>query len=129
MIESTMKVSRRPDLRAIAGLSMGGGQAINLAFSRPDMFRYVVLMSPAAGAGAAQIYPGIFNETWRVNAQFKLLWLGVGKDDALTGPGDHAFADALRAADITHTFAVTDGRHEWTVWRHHLHDVAPLLFK
>ncbi|MCC7043695.1 MAG: esterase [Acidobacteria bacterium] len=129
MVESTLKVSRRPDNRAIAGLSMGGGQTINLAFNRPDIFRYVVLMSPAAGAGADDIYPGIFNEPGRVNAQFKLLWLGVGKDDMLTGPGDLAFAATLKARGINHTFEITEGRHEWTVWRRYLRDVAPLLFK
>jgi enterochelin esterase-like enzyme len=129
MVESTFKVSRRPDNRAIAGLSMGGGQTINLAFNRPDIFRYVVLMSPAAGGGADEIYPGIFNEPGRVNAQFKLLWLGVGKDDMLTGPGDLAFAATLKARGINHTFEITEGRHEWTVWRRYLRDVAPLLFK
>jgi enterochelin esterase family protein len=129
MIESTLKVSRRPDNRAIAGLSMGGGQTINIAFSRPDLFRYVVLMSPAAGAGADEIYPGIFGEPGRVNAQFKLLWLGVGKDDMLTGPGDLAFAATLKARGINHTFEITEGRHEWTVWRQYLRDVAPLLFR
>jgi enterochelin esterase-like enzyme len=129
MVESTMKVSRRPDDRAIAGLSMGGGQTINLAFSRPDLFRYVALMSPAAGGGVDAVYPDLFSEPARVNAQFKLLWLGVGRDDTLTGPGDMAFAATLKARGINHTFEVTEGRHEWTVWRHYLRDVAPLLFK
>jgi enterochelin esterase-like enzyme len=129
MVESTFKVSRRPDARAIAGLSMGGGQTINLAFNRPDLFRYVVLMSPAAAGGVDAIYPDLFSEAGRVNAQFKLLWLGVGKDDMLTGPGDLAFAATLKARGINHTFEITEGRHEWTVWRRYLHDVAPLLFK
>lgn len=129
MVERDFKVSRRPDARAIAGLSMGGGQAVNIAFNRPDMFRYLVLMSPAVVGGAEQIYPGIFGMPGNVNGQFKLLWLGVGKDDTLTGPGDHAFAASLKQAGINHTFEVTEGRHEWTVWRQYLRDVAPLLFR
>jgi enterochelin esterase family protein len=129
MVESQYKVSRRPDLRAIAGLSMGGGQSVNIAFNRPDMFRYLVLMSPAVTGDGAQYYPAIFNMPGNVNGQFKLLWLGVGKDDTLTGPGDHAFSESLKRAGINHTFAVTEGRHEWTVWRQYLHDVAPLLFR
>jgi len=48
MIESTYKVSKKPDDRAIGGLSMGGGQTMNIAFNRPELFRYVVMMSPAA---------------------------------------------------------------------------------
>lgn len=129
MVERDFKVSRRPDFRAIAGLSMGGGQAVNIAFNRPDMFRYLVLMSPAVVGGAEPLYPGIFGMPGNVNGQFKLFWIGVGKDDTLTGPGDHAFSASLKQAGINHTFEVTDGRHEWTVWRRYLHDVAPLLFK
>jgi enterochelin esterase-like enzyme len=129
MVERSYKVSKRPDDRAIAGLSMGGGQSINLAFSRPELFRYVVLMSPAAGGGIDKIYPKFVANPSIANKQFKLFWVGVGKDDMLTGPGDKAFAEALTKAGITHTFKLTDGRHEWSVWRHYLNDVAPLLFR
>ena len=59
MVESTYKVSKRPDDRAIAGLSMGGGHTINIVFSRPELFRYAVMMSPAAGGGIATMYPKI----------------------------------------------------------------------
>ena len=128
MVERDYKVSRRPDDRAIAGLSMGGGQTINIAFSRPELFRYVVLMSPAANANVAKIYPKLLENPATANKQFKLFWVGVGKDDGLTGPGDRAFAETLTKHGIRHTFNVTDGRHEWTVWRRYLRDVASLLF-
>jgi enterochelin esterase-like enzyme len=129
MVERTYKVSRSADARAIAGLSMGGAQTINIAFNRPDLFRYVVLMSPAATDGLETFYPNVFASPAKTNAQFKLLWLGVGKDDGLTGPGDKLFADSLTKAGIRHTFLITEGRHEWTVWRHYLRDVVPLLFR
>jgi enterochelin esterase-like enzyme len=129
MVERTYKVSRRPDDRAIAGLSMGGGQTINLAFSRPELFRYVLLMSPAAGAGAEVLYPEVFKTPSKLNQQFKLLWLGVGKEDTLTGPGDRVFVDALTKAGIKITYDLIDGRHEWTVWRRQLRDMAPKLFR
>jgi enterochelin esterase family protein len=129
MIERSFKVSRKPEDRAIAGLSMGGGQTINLAFGRPQMFRYVALMSPAASGRVGEFYPDVVKNPAVLNKQFKLFWMGVGKDDGLTGPGDHAFADAIKKAGINQTFVVTPGRHEWTVWRHHLAEVAPLLFR
>ncbi len=129
MVERSYKVSKRPDDRAIAGLSMGGGQSINLAFSRPELFRYVVLMSPAAGGSVDKIYPKFLANPATANKQFKLFWVGVGKDDMLTGPGDKAFSEALTKAGITHTFKLTDGRHEWTVWRQYLNEIAPLLFR
>ena len=55
--------------------------------------------------------------------------MAVGKDDTLTGPGDRELTKALEQAGIKHPFKLTEGRHEWTVWRHHLNEVAPLLFK
>lgn len=129
MIESTYKVSKRPEDRAIAGLSMGGGHSINISFVRPELFRYVALMSPAAGGGVATMYPRIAEKPDILNKQFKMLWIGVGKDDGLTGPGDKAFSEALTKIGVTHEFVLTEGRHEWTVWRHYLNDIAPKLFR
>jgi len=129
MVEKTFKVSIRADDRAIAGLSMGGGQTINIAFNRPELFRYVVLMSPAAGRNAEQAYQRFLADPSEANKQFKLFWMGVGKDDTLVGAGDKDFDALLTAKGVTHTFTLTDGRHEWTVWRHQLNDIAPLLFK
>jgi enterochelin esterase-like enzyme len=59
----------------------------------------------------------------------KLLWVGVGKDDTLVMAGNDALKDALTRTGIKHTFRLTEGRHEWVVWRHHLREVAPLLFR
>jgi enterochelin esterase-like enzyme len=129
MVEKTMKVSTKADDRAIGGLSMGGGQSMNVAFNRPELFRYVVLMSPATGQNPDQTYATFLKNPALPNKQFKLLWLGVGKDDTLTGPGDRAFTELLTKSGVKHTFKLSEGRHEWTVWRHQLNEVAPLLFK
>ncbi len=129
LVEANYKVSKKVDMRAIAGLSMGGGQTINIAFSRPELFRYVGLMSPAAGGNFATQYPNAVKDPAAINKQWKLLWMAVGKDDTLTGPGDKVFDEALTKAGIKHEFIVGEGRHEWTVWRYHLRDLAPLLFK
>jgi enterochelin esterase family protein len=129
MVESTYKVSKRADDRAIAGLSMGGGHTINIVFSRPELFRYAAMMSPAAGGGVAAMYPKIAEKPDILNTQYKLFWVGVGKDDGLTGPGDKAFSEALTKIGVKHEFVLTEGRHEWTVWRHYLRDIAPKLFR
>jgi len=39
------------------------------------------------------------------------------------------FEAELTKAGIQHTFKISEGRHEWTAWRHNLNDVAPLLFR
>jgi len=129
MIEKSYRVSRKPEDRAIAGLSMGGGQTLNVALNKPEMFKYVAIMSGAVTGKADEVYPKFFGDSATANKYFKLFWTGVGKDDTLTGPGDRAFDEMLTRRGITHTFRLTDGRHEWTVWRHHLNEVAPLLFK
>ena len=84
---------------------MGGGQSLNLAFARPELFRYVVLMSPAVDAAASRsVLRRRAEESGAVNKQFKLFWVGVGKDDTLTGPGDQAFVEALKKTGVKHTF-------------------------
>jgi enterochelin esterase family protein len=108
---------------------MGGGQTINVSFNRPELFRYVALMSPAASGRVSQFYGDLLKNPERVNKQFKVFWVAVGKDDGLTGPGDQAFVDALTRHGVRHTYLVTPGRHEWNVWRHHLRELAPLLFR
>jgi len=129
MVEKTYKVSTKAEDRAIGGLSMGGGQTINIAFNRPELFRYVVLMSPATGPNAEQTYADFLKNPSVPIQQFKLFWMAVGKDDTLTGPGDRTFDELLTAKGVKHSFKLSDGRHEWTVWRHYLNEVAPLLFK
>jgi enterochelin esterase family protein len=129
MIEKTFKVSSKPDDRAIAGLSMGGGQTFNIALNKPELFRYVAAMSPAANGVNETGYPAVFKDPSFVNKQFKLFWVGVGKDDTLVGNGVKAADAALTKAGINHTFEIGEGRHEWTVWRYNLNKVAPMLFK
>jgi enterochelin esterase-like enzyme len=127
-VEKTFRTLPGADNRAIGGLSMGGGQTAAIGFSHPDLFHYIVIMS-AGSANAAETYPDFFNNAAATNKKIKLLWMGVGKDDTLVGPGAKALDESLTAKGITHTFRLTEGRHEWVVWRHHLNEVAPLLFK
>jgi enterochelin esterase family protein len=127
-VEKTFRVLPGADNRALGGLSMGGGQTAAIGFSHPDLFHSLVIMS-AGSNNADTNYPGFFKDAATTNKQVKLLWIGVGKDDTLVGPSAKALDALLTAKGITHTFVVGEGRHEWVVWRHHLNDVAPLLFR
>jgi enterochelin esterase family protein len=127
-VEKTFRTLPGADNRALGGLSMGGGQTAAIGFSHPDLFHYLVIMS-AGSANADQAYPEFFNDAAATNKKIKLLWMGVGKDDTLVGPGANALDAALTSKGIKHTFLVGEGRHEWVVWRHHLDEVAPLLFR
>jgi enterochelin esterase family protein len=79
-----------------------------------------------AAQSAVETYPAFF--TPATNKKIKLLWIAVGKDDGLIN-GSKALDAALTANGIHHIFRITEGRHEWVVWRHHLREVAPLLFR
>jgi enterochelin esterase family protein len=127
-VEKTFRTLPGADNRALGGLSMGGGQTAAIGFSHPDLFHYIVIMS-AGSQNAADTYPDFFNNAAATNKKIKLLWMGVGKDDNLVGPGAKALDESLTAKGIKHTFRLTEGRHEWVVWRHHLNEVAPLLFR
>ena len=127
-IEKTFRVSTRPEDRAIAGLSAGGAATINTAFTRPDLFRYMVIMS-AGGQNLETLYPKFFADNAAAAKQMKLIWLGVGDGDfALNGMKG---LDALLTKhDIKHTFVLRPGfRHEWRLWRQDLSEFAPLLFQ
>jgi len=127
-VEQKFRTLTDADNRAIGGLSMGGGQATGIGFSNTDVFHSIIIMS-AGNANAEQNYPDFFANAPAVNKKLKLLWIGVGKDDAGALKGSQALDAALTAKSLKHTLRVTEGRHEWVVWRHHLHEVAPLLFR
>jgi enterochelin esterase family protein len=107
---------------------MGGGQSAAIGFANPDRFHSIVIMSAGAN-NADQNYPAFFKDSAATNKKMKLLWVGVGKDDKLVMAGSVALREALTRAGIEHTYRQTEGRHEWVVWRHHLREVAPLLFR
>jgi enterochelin esterase family protein len=126
-VEGRFRTMADADHRALGGLSMGGGQTVAIGFPNTDTFHSLVVMS-AGATNAAESYPEFFRDPAATNARLKLLWLGIGKDDFLLN-SSKALADALTTANIDHTYSVGEGRHEWVVWRHHLREVAPLLFK
>ena len=127
-VEKTFRTLPGADNRALGGLSMGGGQTAAVGFSHPELFHSLIIMS-AGSNNADTTYPAFFKDAAATNKQLKLLWIGVGKDDTLVGQGAKALDALLTANGITHTFVVGEGRHEWVVWRHHLNEVAPLLFR
>ncbi|SPE29572.1 putative esterase [Candidatus Sulfopaludibacter sp. SbA3] len=109
--------------RAIAGLSMGGGESLEIGLNHPDLFAYVGGFSAAIGnANLQQTFAGLTGER-----KLRLLWIGCGKDDGLFTASEN-FSKTLDAAHIQHTFRQSEGAHTWIVWRRYLNEFAPLLF-
>jgi enterochelin esterase family protein len=128
-IEKTFRVSTRPEDRAIAGLSAGGAATINTAFSRPELFRYIVIMSAGAPANVADLYPKFFGNGGAGAKDLKLLLVSVATEDFAL-KGSMMLDEALTKAGIKHEFRNRPGyRHEWRLWRLDLWEFAPLLFK
>lgn len=126
-VEQKFRTLPGADNRALGGLSMGGGHTVQIGFNNTNVFHSFVVMS-AGAQNAETTYPSFFADPKTINSTIKLLWVGVGKDDFALN-GSQALATSLKNAGINHTFRVTEGRHEWVVWRHYLNEVAPLLFR
>jgi enterochelin esterase-like enzyme len=127
-IDSTFRASPRADDRAIGGLSMGGAATINTAFTRPDLFRYVIVMSAGGGQNLDTAYPRFFEHDAAAAKQMKLIWVAAGDGDfALDGA--KALDETLTSHGVKHVFKITPGRHEWRLWRPHLYEFAQLLFR
>jgi len=127
-IEKTFRVSTKPEDRAMAGLSAGGAATINTSFSRPDLFRSIIIMSAGGAPNLEELYPKFFGDGAAAAKQMKLIWVAVGDEDFALN-GTKAIDEVLTKNGIRHTFKITTGRHEWRIWRPHLNEFAQLLFK
>ena len=88
MIDSTYRVYADRDHRAIAGLSLGGAQALALGLSHPELFSRVAAFSPAMGAANNPATGGVdfetvLADTAQINSQIKFLWVSCGTEDTL----------------------------------------------
>ena len=115
--------------RAIAGFSMGGGQAGRFGLRHLETFSQIGIMS-AGMAGGLETEPlvSLAANPARTNKQIDLLWIACGRDDTAM-KGAKTLHLALEQGGITHTFLETEGAHHWRVWRRYLRDLAPLLFE
>ncbi|MBX5494632.1 MAG: esterase [Bryobacteraceae bacterium] len=126
LVEKTYRVSKDRTQRAIAGLSMGGSEALLTGLNALDRFAWV-------GAFSSGGLPPEFEKNFpsldaKANEQLKLLWIACGKDDRLIGLNRNLI-DWLNSRKIRHTWIETEGAHTWMVWRRYLADFTPLLFR
>lgn len=117
------------DHRALAGLSMGGAQALRIGFHHLDQFAFLGAFSPAIDiSDPAKDYDGILADSAKLNRQLHLLWLGIGTEDFLHTPVKESH-ETLEKAGLNHVWVESSGAHVWTVWRKYLADFAPRLFQ
>jgi enterochelin esterase-like enzyme len=128
-IDATYRTKADRESRAIAGLSMGGGQAMRIGVAHLDLFSHIgVFSSGLRNLDPATAYDGRLADASAFNGQVPLLWLGMGTEDSAYA-ALKATHETLEKAGIRHTWFESPGGHTWTVWRQHLVEFAPLLFR
>ncbi len=114
--------------RALAGLSMGAGQALRIGLGRLDLFASVGALSGGGrGFELQSSYDGLFADADRANRELERLWIGCGRQDRGYA-GAEAMHIELEHAGVRHDWFACEGAHEWQVWRRCLHALAPRLF-
>jgi enterochelin esterase-like enzyme len=124
-IESKYSVERDRESRALAGLSMGGGQSLNFGLANLDTFAWVGGFSSAPNTkAAAELVP----DPEKAKKQLKLLWLSCGNKDGLIriSQGVHAY---LKEKEVPHIWHVDEHAHDFQHWKKALYNFAQLIIK
>ncbi len=124
-IESRYSAEADREHRALAGLSMGGGQSLNIGLAHLDTFAWVGGFSSAPNTKPAnQLVP----DAAAAKAKLKLLWLSCGKKDGLIriSQGVHAY---LRDNNVPHIWHVDGNAHDAAHWKNSLYYFAQHIFR
>lgn len=126
-VEKAYRAKSDRESRAVAGLSMGGGQAAHVGLNNLDKFAWIGCFSSAFVMldQADQAFP---NLSAKDNERIRLLWVGCGKDDFLI-QSNRSTVEWLKSKGVKHTWVESEGAHSWPVWRRYLADFASLLFR
>ena len=124
-VESEYRVSKDRNDRAIAGLSMGGLESLEVGLTHTGQFAWIGGFSSAVHnleytKVLASLDPG--------TANLRLLWIACGTEDNLIRP-NRKLVDFLKTKNMPVTQIETPGLHTWLVWRDNLVHFAPLLFQ
>lgn len=135
LVESHYRTAKGPEARALAGLSMGGNQTLNIGLAHPAMFAYLGVFSSAAGFNPqmqeefVKKFGPTLSASEKLNAQLRLFWIGCGSADFLY-KRNIEMVEMLKQHNIRHVYKETPGAgHVWPLWRQHLAEIAQLLFR
>jgi enterochelin esterase family protein len=139
-VEKNYRVLTDTAHRAMAGLSMGGGQTLNIGVPNLGKFGYLGVFSSGVfgitggGPGGAQQGPS-FEERHKqvlddaeLKKSLKLFWFATGKGDFLIATSK-ATVEMLKKHGFDVVFKETEGAHTWINWRNYLNEFAPQLFQ
>ena len=125
MVESRYRCSTDPKSRGIAGLSMGGGQAIRFGFSHTDQFGWITGYS--ASIEKLGCYPALKDNLVAIKKNQPRLSLVCGDEDFLYEENVE-FQKKLTEQDIKLSYHWSKGGHSWDNWRAYLAETARTMF-
>ena len=132
LVEKRFRVATGSENRAIAGLSMGGGQAFVIGLRNLDKFSWVGEFSSGLLSDKNfqidKYAPGVLDHSKEVNSKLRLLWISCGSKD-VRYPGYLNFSDMLKKNGINCETSEMVAAHEWKFWRHQLAVFSQRLFK
>ena len=124
-VEKTYKVHTNQEKRAIAGLSMGGGQSLNFGLGNLDKFAWVGGFSSAPNTRKPE---ALLPNPEEAKKKLKLLWISCGDADNLMRISSRTH-EYLNKNNVPHIFYVEPGGHDFKVWKNDLYMFSQLLFK
>jgi enterochelin esterase-like enzyme len=122
-VESHYPAKTDRESRAIAGLSMGGGQALRIGLKNLDHFAWVGGFSSALGGKSELLADGP-----DAAKKLRLLWVSCGDKDTLL-KGSEAFHASLEKLQVPHIWHLEPGGHTWPVWKNDLYLLSQMLFR
>ena len=125
-IEKTYSVKAQRHARAIAGLSMGGGQALNFGLNNLDTFAWVGGFSSAPNTKAPA---ELLKSPDDAIQKLRLLYIACGDQDGLfrISQGVHETLDEKKVPHLYNV--ISGGRHDFKVWKSDLYHFSQLLFR
>jgi enterochelin esterase family protein len=135
-VESNYRIKADAADRAIAGLSMGGGQSFYTGLRNTEVFGSVGVFSTGLFGGISgqssfdpeKVIPGLTSNPGSFNKKLKLFYISVGEQDPRIEPTKN-IVKTLQGKGLKVEFASFPGAHEWQVWRKSLNDFAQRIFK
>lgn len=127
-VEAKYRVAPGRTNRAIAGLSMGGGQSIRIGLAHLDLFSSVASFSGAIPNDFEKRFADLLKDPQGANGKLKNFWFACGEQDSLFNRSKN-LSELLTKNQVKHTFRAMQGVHNYTIWRKNLAEFTPLLFK
>ena len=131
-LERNYRTLTARESRAIAGLSMGGQQTLNVGLTNLDKFSQLGVFSSGwfgqdGAATFAKNNAAVLSDP-KVNDRLRVFWFATGKDDFVLPSTKTALA-MLDQNKIRYSYKETEGGHTWPNWRAYLNEFVPLLFR